>query len=306
MVRNMAWIVTVVVLAVAPLFLPDFRLYQICLIAATAIIVLGVMVATGLSGQITLAQAAFAAIGAYGTTLLAHATGAPILVALPVAVVLSATAGYLLGLITLSISGHYLALATLAVTGIVQVILIEAEWLTGGAEGLAAPRFVIFGKTLSTGGDYYAVIIPISLLSVLLVQFIIRSRFGRALSALRQSEIAANTLGVDVLRYRAAAFALSAAFGALGGGLLAPLAGYLDPTQYGVIQSVNFIAYAIVGGLGSPIGPFLGTALFTFLPEIFSGFRHYAGVVVAAVLLATLLFRPNGVSSILLWKRRQD
>jgi len=297
--RYVPYLAALLVLCAAPWLLPDFRLYQISLIAAVSIIALGVTVVTGLAGQITLAQAAFAAFGAYGTPLLMQHWGVPFVPALIGSGMLAAFVGFLLGLVTLRVSGHYLALATLAVTAIVQVLLIEAEGLTGGAAGMPAPQIAIGGRALSNGFDLYFVVVPITVIAILFVEFLIRSRFGRAFSALRQSETAAETLGIDVLRYKASAFAVSAFLGAVGGGLTALLSGYVDPMQFGVMQSVYYVAVAVVGGLSGPLGAVLGSALFVVLPEALADFKSYAGVMVALVLLLVLLCQPRGIIGIM-------
>ncbi len=298
LLKAMAWWLPLVLLCAAPWFLPEFRLYQISLIAAVAIVALGVMVVTGLTGQITLAQAAFAAVGAYGSALLVQNVGVPFIPALFLSGILAAMVGFLLGLITIRVSGHYLALATLAVTAILQVLIIEAEWLTGGAAGMPVPQISIAGRTLSTGTELYFFVLPLAVLAILSVKLLIASRFGRALAALRQSEIAAGTLGIDVLRYKAVAFAVSAFFGSIGGGLTALLSGYLDPMQFGVMQSVHYVAVAVLGGLASPVGAVFGSALFVVLPELLVDFKNYAGAAVAIALVVMLILRPEGVLSI--------
>lgn len=308
--KAFAWGLLLALLAVAPWFLPEFRLYQLSLTAAVAIVALGVMVVTGLTGQITLAQAAFAALGAYGAALLTQSASIPFIPALLISALAAGGVGFLLGLVTIRISGHYLALATLAVTAILQVIVIEAEWLTGGAAGMPAPQMTIGGRTLSSGAELYFFVIPVAVLAVVSVKFLMASRFGRALSALRQSEIAADTLGIDVLRYKAMAFAVSAFFGAVGGGLTALLSGYLDPMQFGVMQSVHYVAVAVLGGLSSPLGAVFGSALFVVLPELLADFKNYAGAAMAITLIVMLLLRPEGFISIipkfpLRGKRRQ-
>jgi branched-chain amino acid transport system permease protein len=130
------------------------------------------------------------------------------------------------------------------------------------------------------------------------VNNIMASRFGRALTAIRQSETAAETMGLDVLRYKAAAFAASGFLGAMGGGLLAPLSTYLDPAEFGVTQSVYFLAIAVVGGLLSPLGAAVGSAIFVLLPELLQSFQSYLGLVFALLLLAFIVLRPNGLASL--------
>ena len=282
----------------APHFLAEYHLFQVCLIAATALIVLGLVVVTGLAGQISLAQSAFVALGGYGSAIFTATWGVPLWATIPATAFFVALAGFVLGQLTLRISGHYLALATMAFTAIVQLAIIHSDPLTGGASGMPVPPFRIFGHTLATGRELYYVVLPATALLFLLVQNLTHSRFGRALAALRQSETAAEAMGLDVLRYKAVAFAASGFLGAIGGGLLASLSTYLDPTQYSITQSVYFLAIAVVGGMSSPFGAVLGSAVFVLLPNYLQSFQSYLGLVFALLLLGFIVLRPNGLASL--------
>src|ERR1700688_2554786 len=132
---------------IAPNFLAEYHLFQICLIAATALVVLGLVVVTGLAGQISLAQSAFVGLGGYGSAILTTSWGIPLWASIPLAACIVAVAGFALGQTTLRVSGHYLALATMAFTAIVQLALVHSDALTGGASGMAVPAFRIFGWT---------------------------------------------------------------------------------------------------------------------------------------------------------------
>ncbi|HWW47313.1 MAG TPA: branched-chain amino acid ABC transporter permease [Xanthobacteraceae bacterium] len=286
----------------APHFLAEFHLFQLCLIAGTALVVLGLVVVTGFAGQISLAQSAFVALGGYGSAILATSWGVPLWLGIPVIAIIVALFGYLLGLMTLRVAGHYLALATMAVTAIVQIALVHSDVLTGGAAGMPVPPFEIFGRTLENGGQLYYVIIPVTALLFLLVRNLNQSHIGRAFAAIRQSETAAEAMGLNVLRYKAAAFGASGFLGAVGGGLLAPLSTYLDPAQFGITQTVYFLAIAVVGGMMSPLGAAIGSAVFVILPDFLQAFQSYLGLVFAVMLLAFIVLRPTGLASINLFK----
>lgn len=310
MIARSLWIgLVLALLLVLPQFLAEFHLFQLCLIAGTALIVLGLVMVTGLAGQISLAQSAFAALGAYGATVLATSAGIPLWAGIVVTALATGGLGYLLGLMTLRVAGHYLALATMAVTAIVQLALIHSDAITGGAAGLAVPPFGLFGLELTTGRQLYYVIVPSAALFFLAVERLLNSHYGRAFAAIRQSETAAEAMGLDVLRYKAAAFGASAFLGALGGGLLAPLSSYLDPAQFGITQSVYYLAVAVVGGMASPLGAIVGSAVFVLLPDLLQGFQTYLGLVFALLLLGFIVLRPNGLASLSIarlwsWPRR--
>ncbi len=288
---------TVVFFAVPHLF-AEYHLFQFCLISATALVVLGLVVVTGLAGQISLAQSAFAGLGGYGAAILATSWGVPIWVSIPITALIVAAGGFVLGQMTLRISGHYLALATMAFTAIVQLFFIHSDPLTGGAAGMPVPPLRVFSLTLSNGAELYYAILPATALLFVLVQNILQSRFGRALKAIRQSETAAEAMGLNTLRYKALAFASSGFLGAVGGGLLALLSTYLDPGQFGITQSVYFLAIAVVGGMSSPLGAIIGSAVFILLPEALQSFQSYLGLVFGLLLLSFIVLRPDGLAAI--------
>jgi branched-chain amino acid transport system permease protein len=296
--RLVIWAAAIAGFVGAPHFLAEYHLFQICLIAATAVVVLGLIVVTGLAGQISLAQSAFVGLGGYGPAILATWWGVPLWAGIPLTAVAVALAGLLLGQLTLRISGHYLALATMAFTAIVQLAFIHSDPVTGGAAGMPVPPFQIFGLTLSSGGHLYYIILPGTAVLFLLVQNVMKSRFGRALTAIRQSEIAAEAMGLNVLRYKAMAFAASGFLGAAGGGLLASLSTYLDPAQFGITQSVYFLAVAVVGGMSSPLGAIVGSAMFILIPDLLQSFQTYLGLVFALLLLGFIVLRPKGLASV--------
>ena len=232
------------------------------------------------------------------SAILATSWGVPLWASIPLTAFAVALAGFVLGQLTLRISGHYLALATMAFTAIVQLAFIHSDPVTGGAAGMPVPPFRIFGLTLTTGGHLYYVILPATAFLFLLVRNVMQSRFGRALTAIRQSETAAEAMGLNVLRYKAMAFAASGFLGAIGGGLLASLSTYLDPAQFGITQSVYFLAVAVVGGMSSPFGAIIGSAMFILIPDLLQSFQSYLGLVFALLLLGFIVLRPNGLASV--------
>ena len=282
-----------------PQIFPDYNLYQFSLIAVTSLIVLGLVIVTGIAGQISLGQSAFVALGGYGAAILGAGYGIPLWLAIPLVAVLVSAVGFVLGLMTLRIEGHYLALTTMAFTAIIQLALIHADSVTGGAAGMPVPSFEIFGQTLSSGAELYYLIIPVTALLFVAVINLNNSRIGRAFVAIRQSEIAAEAMGINVLVYKASAFAASAFFGSVGGGLLAILVTYLDPAQFGITQTVYYLAIAVVGGLLSPIGAIIGTAVFVFIPEFLQTFQTYLGLVFGVLLLGFIVLRPKGLASLI-------
>jgi branched-chain amino acid transport system permease protein len=292
------WFGLLALLLVWPLFLSEYRVFQVGLIASTAIIALGLVIVTGFAGQVSLAQAAFSAIGAYGGALFAMHFGTTAWLGIPLAAMLAGALGYGLGLATLRVGGHYLALVTMGLTAIVQVVLIHWEALTGGALGFAVVPLAIGDTALTSGLALFYVVIPVAFGMFLVAANVLDSRIGRAFSAVRQSEVAAHTLGVNVLHYKSLAFALSAVFGAVGGGLQALQTTYLDPHSFGIIESVLLVAIVIIGGFRSIAGAVLGSAVFVVIPEMLGAFQSYKGIVFAALLLGMIVIFPGGLAGI--------
>jgi len=294
----LGWLAAFALLLSAPSFVSDYRLFQIGLVASTSIIAAGLVIVMGVAGQISLAQAAFAALGAYGSTVLAQRAGVPQWIGIPLTAAAAGASGFILGLLTLRVEGHNLALATMALTAIVQVVIAHWESVTGGALGLAVPPLRIASVPLTSGAALFYLIVPVAVAMFALAVNLLNSRVGRAFSALRQSEIAAQIAGVNVLYYKALAFACSAVFGAVGGGLQALQTTYLDPQAFGILESVLFIAIIVVGGFRSMAGAPPGRAGFTIIPGGLGGFPSYQGFVFAAVLLMIVVVFPQGLAGL--------
>jgi branched-chain amino acid transport system permease protein len=296
--RLSLWLGVLALLLAWPLVGSEYRVFQAGPIGSTAIITLGLIIVTGIAGQVSLAQAAFAAIGAYGAALFAMRLGVSAWLGIPIAAVLAGLAGYVLGLASLRLGGHYLALVTMALTAIVQVVLIHWENLTGGALGLVVTPLSIAGKELTSGFALYYVAVPVAWAMFVAAANLLDSRLGRAFAALRQSEIAAQTLGINALHYKSLAFALSAVYGAVGGGLQALQTTFLDPHAFGIIESVVLVAIIIIGGFRSIAGAVLGSAVFVLIPEMLGAFQSYKGVVWAVLLLIMIIVFPGGLAGL--------
>jgi branched-chain amino acid transport system permease protein len=294
-IKVMAWCCALAVLLLLPFLLSEYRLFQVGLIASTSLVAAGLVIVTGVAGQVSLAQAAFVALGAYGSSLLAQDLGITQWIGIPVSAAAAGAVGYLLGLLTLRMGGHYLALATMALTAIVQVVIVHWQSLTNGALGLAVVPLTIGGRPLTSGMALFYVVVPVTVAMFALATNLLDSRIGRAFAALRQSEIAASTLGINVLHYKALAFALSAVFGAIGGGLQALQTTYLDPQSFGIVESVLFIAIIVIGGFRNMAGAVLGSAVFIIIPTMLGTFQAYRGLAFALLLLGTIVLFPGGL-----------
>nr|WP_221374257.1 branched-chain amino acid ABC transporter permease [Actinoplanes polyasparticus] len=301
------WLVAlaaVVTLALPPL-LPERHLTTYVLLGLTAAVAVGVSLLMGYAGQVSLGQAAFYAIGAYGAGLLA-VHGLPPVVGLLAAPVIAAAAAVLLGAPLLRLRGHHLAFATLAVQLILLSLLGQGTW-AGGAIGLQGiPRLSVPGYELRDDLGYAYLAWLVLAVVLLISRNVVKSRPGRALRAAASSEIAAAAAGVPVGAYRLAVFALSAAFAGLAGGVYAFYLGYLSPGSFPVLLSIEFVVMAVVGGLGTLTGPVVGAVVIVLLVQVLNtvgtqpGMPSYAPTVFsyavyALVLIAVVRYLPRGI-----------
>jgi branched-chain amino acid transport system permease protein len=283
------------VLLAGPAYMSSHILLLMALIATTSIITIGLSIVTGVAGQISLAQAAFCGLGAYGATLSVELIGVPMWLAIPLVAIVVGIIGYGVGIMSLRVEGHYLALVTLAFGGIINLGLLHLEGLTGGAVGHAAQPLVFGSFAVGSPVSLYYVSIIVAGIVLWAVTNLLTSRWGRAFHGVRLSEIACKSLGMDVRQVKAIAFALSAGLGALGGALQSLQTTYLDPAQFTVLGSVSYVSVLVIGGLRSQLGAIIGAIIFVIAPEWLGGFKAYMGLMFAIVLLAIILIAPSGL-----------
>ncbi|MBN1383004.1 MAG: branched-chain amino acid ABC transporter permease [Deltaproteobacteria bacterium] len=263
-------ILFVAALFVAPLFLSNYHLYLFNLVMVHVIVAVGLNILVGSTGQIALGHAGFFAIGAYGTVLLMTKLGLPFFPAIVIAAFISAFFGFILGLPALRLEGPYLAIATLAF-GLAIMHIIGHTELFGGRQGLTAPVLNIgisqwgLNWVIKTElGKYYLILI-FTIIMVLLAINILKTRAGRAFVAIRDSDIAAEVIGINLTMYKTLAFAVSSFFAGIAGGLFAFVLGFFDPFTFNLILSIIFLVMVVVGGLGSVMGSIAGATLITYL-----------------------------------------
>jgi branched-chain amino acid transport system permease protein len=245
----------------------SYYIYVANYMAINVIVTVGLNILVGYTGQISLGHAGFFAIGAYFTLLFMTILHLPFPLALVLAAMIAAFFGFVLGLPALRLEGPYLAIATLGFgMAITQVI---GRWqIFGGRMGLEAPSLNLlpFGTyILGSDTQRYFLIIPITFLLVMAARNLMKTRVGRAFIAIRDSDIAAQTVGVNLVYYKTLAFALSAFYTGIAGGLYAFLLGFINPSTFNFILSIYFLSFVIVGGLGSIFGSIMGGVVMTWL-----------------------------------------
>jgi branched-chain amino acid transport system permease protein len=264
----------VVVLVVLPFVLTDFRTVQLATVGAYFIAILGLDVLTGHSGQISLGHGAFMAVGAYTTAILMANHGVRDLWTIPIAAAVAGLIGLLAGVPALRLSGLYLALATFGIAVVLPTILKKFDRFTGGSTGIT-----LFGKPAQTGHGVgiwgltnnqwlYALTWTIGGAAFLIAWWLLDSRFGRSLRAIRDSEIAAVASGVNRAKYKVLAFGVSAAFAGVAGALFAINVAYVAPDTFPVQLSLYLLVGAVVGFFGSIWGALLGALLIQFLSDV--------------------------------------
>lgn len=260
----------------------------------------GLYVTFGLSGQVALGQAGFYAIGGYGAGLLVTHFEIPFLLAMVVGITLAALVGLILGIPALRLKGHYLALVTLGFGQVVALILINWTWLSGGANGvrnIVAPLIGSF--ELRTIPQWALFIGLIAVASIYVVHRIHYSSFGRIMRAVRDSDVAAASMGVSLSRVKVLAFTIGAGFAGLAGTLNAGFITYISPATYTLALSVTMLSMVVVGGAKSPWGAVIGAIVLTFLPELLRDFERYYLLFYGVLLLVMVAFVPQGLWGLL-------
>jgi branched-chain amino acid transport system permease protein len=243
------------------------------------------------TGQLSLGQAAFMGIGAYVAALLALNLDLPLALLLLAAMVAPAAAALLIGGPTLKLSGVYLALATIAFGEVLRIVAINTP-VTGGALGLSGiPPRVGFVTIYGALG-----------LALAGFTLVARSRWGRAMEAMREDEVAAGLMGIDLPRLKLASLVVSAMLAGLAGAMNALSTSFIGPNDYGFDQAVTILSYALLGGIGSAFGPVLGAGILTALPEILRPLHDYRMVLNGLIIVAAVLFMPRGL---LPWRIRR-
>jgi branched-chain amino acid transport system permease protein len=292
------------VLLAAPFLVGGYVLSQLHFVLIYAIVGFGLMLLVGYTGQISLGHAAFLAVGAYTEALL-QAAGVPFVISITCAALFSAAVGLIVGLPALRLKGIYLAIATLAFNVIVEEIITRWEHVTGGNSGKLLKAVEIFGYKFTSGPSFYYLCLALAVLSCFALINLLRSPTGRAFVAIRDSEISASCLGINLARYKTMSFALSAALTGIGGALYAHKVGFISPEQFTLVQSIELVTIVIIGGVGSLHGAVLGAAFIIMLPQGISIAKGWlpdaipqAGlqsVVFGLILVGFIIFEPYGL-----------
>jgi branched-chain amino acid transport system permease protein len=257
-----------VVLLVLPLLVPRYWVFFAGLLGINIVATHGLNIMMGYTGLLSLGHAAFLGVGAYTVALAQAHLGLPFWIAIPLAGVSAAVIGVGFGLPSLRIRGLYLVIATLAAQFILNFVFVHWQAVTNGDVGLTVQPANVFGFLLNTETRVYYLILAVTVLMTIFAANVIDSRVGRAFVAIRERDLTAQVLGVEIVGYKLAAFALGSFYAGVAGGLLAYFNRFVNPEQFGLLLSVFFLSAVIVGGMGSMLGAVLGAVFMTVLPEV--------------------------------------
>ncbi|RZL33819.1 MAG: branched-chain amino acid ABC transporter ATP-binding protein/permease, partial [Rubrivivax sp.] len=251
-----------------------------------AIVLFGLDIVVGYTGQVSLGHAGLFGLGAYAAGVLVFKLAAPFWITVPVAILFTAGFGALLALPALRVSGPYLAMVTLAFGTIIQILINEMTFLTEGPMGITLTKPSVFGHPLDET-EFYWVVLALLVASLMFVHRVLHSQLGRAFEALRGSPVASDCMGVSVYRYKVYAFVISAAFAGLAGSLYAYSEQYISPNTYNFELTVMFLLAIIMGGRKTRTGALLGAAIIVLLPKLLDDLQMFrTGAVVLAVVVA--------------------
>jgi branched-chain amino acid transport system permease protein len=308
-----------VLLIALPFLLSPFWMTVACQIGIAAIGAVGLNILVGYTGQISLGQGGFLAVGAYTSAILVERLGLPTAVGVVAAVLVTAIVGGFFGLPALRLKGLYLAIATLASQFIILHLVRNWDLITGGVDALVVPRPALFGYELRSNFVWYWVILAFATVAALAARNLFRTGVGRAFVAIRDQDIAAEVTGVDVVRYKLLAFAVSSGFVGLAGALTAHWTGIVTWERFTLDVSILYLAMIIVGGLGSVSGSVYGAVFMIVLPALLQQLgaslrstlplltRELPAIqlgVFGLVIVLFLIFEPRGLARI--WQRAKD
>jgi branched-chain amino acid transport system permease protein len=289
-------VLTAAIVALLPIMLPStFYLRIAALVFIFALAVVGLNLLMGFAGQVSLGHAGFFGIGAYAVAVGPTHLGIPSWAALIGGPAAAGLIAFVIGRPILKLRGHYLAVATLGMGLLFAMVFTnEAKW-TGGPDGMAVARLNLFGWAVRGTVAWYWISGVSFVVGAFLAVNIISSPTGRALRAIHDSETAARVLGIDVGRYKLAVFVLSAVYAAVAGAYLALFDGLVTPAAAGFLRSIEFVAMAVLGGLGSVLGSLVGAAVLMLLPQLLTVFHDYEHVALGAIMMAVMILLPAGI-----------
>jgi branched-chain amino acid transport system permease protein len=308
------WCIFGVVVALAvPLVASNYALSILIQIGYYGIAALGLNILVGSTGQISLGHAAFFGFGAFASAWLNNSFGIPVLLAIPLAGVMTTLLGLLFGIPAGRLKGLYLAIATFASQFILEDFFSRANWFTGGSSGAMANPINVLGYEVSGDRGFFYVVLFFLVILFLLGTNLLRTRDGRAFVAVRDHYLSAEVMGINLTKYRILSFGISSFYAGIGGALYGHYLGYVSAEGFTILLSIQFLGMIIIGGMGSVMGTLMGTAFMVLLPEAteatVSTIKHFTGDIpaltcalaylkeaaIGLAIVLFLIFEPDGL-----------
>jgi len=291
--RKAVVVILVLFALVVPLALDQYYLSILNLIFIASVGAIGLNILVGYTGQISVGHGAFMSVGAYTAANLAVRLDLPFWLSLPLGGLMAALIGAVVGIPSLRIKGLYLAIATLAAQFIIEWMINHFTWISGGIQAsIEVPRPTLFGHEIASQREMYFFLLVFVVLAVVGALNLARSRIGRAFVAIRDQDIAAHIIGIDVFRYKLLAFAISSFYAGVTGVLYTYYLGIANYEQFQIGVSIEYLAMIIIGGLGSVLGSILGAVFITLLPIVIRWtMESFGGLLFSQQVLLNLI--PN-------------
>ena len=299
-------------LAIVPVFATTYWLDVVNRIAIAVIGAVGLNILTGFTGQISLGNAAFLAVGAYSTAAFSSRWNLPCLLVIPMSGLIAALIGMAFGIPSLRLKGLYLAMATLAAHFIVEFAAVHWEAITGGVNGMSVPAARLFSLSFESDRTLFYLILPVAVLLVFFAKNLFRTKVGKAFIAIRDQDISAEVMGVNVFKHKLMSFAVSSFYVGVAGSLLSYQARIISPENFPLTVGIDYLGMIIIGGMGSILGSILGAIFITLLPELLRLLSGAAGGafprlvqlfasikmgVFGLAIVLFLIFEPDGLAA---------
>jgi branched-chain amino acid transport system permease protein len=300
--RRLAAVAAIIVLAAVPLAVRDDYYLHLCIVAGVFVIaVLGLDLIVGYVGQLSLAHAAFFALGAYTSALLFVRMKWSMWLGLPAAAIVTGLIAFVLGSVILRTRGHRFIIITVVFAELMK--LVATNWVDMtrgfmGLPGLTLPKLSLPGVgtlDITAKSHFYYVVLIAAIVAFLLCRALVRSSIGRKFVLIRENEPLAESLGISAFRYAMIAFVVGAALAGAAGSLYAHYVGFVSPDLFNFSYVTIMLIMVILGGKGTLVGPALGAVLFTFLPELLREASHWRMIIFATILIVATLFMPKGI-----------
>lgn len=292
-----ALLASAVLLLVLPFTVSGYVLYVVNLLMVFVVLALGMHVVIGEAGQFALSHAAFYGIGIYTAGLINTAWHPPFVISILAGGLLSAVLGYLIGFLALRMRDIYLALATFAFGEAMQWVFFNWEQVTGGSNGMRMQPAELFGYQLTNDLQAYPFVVVLAALMLWLTVALSRSQYGSSLRAVRESDVAAMAMGINVKAMKQSAFAISAAFAGIAGGMYSLFTSFIHPESLGFQTTILVLIMVVVGGMGSVRGAVAGAIAFGLISELLRQVMSVQEVIYGVILMVFMMYKPKGLFS---------